>query len=717
MFGGGWANTSEDWHSASRSGLKPLRNKDPLADEILRQQQRFHETLAEPHLRFHIRVLAQTPAVARLLASVVGESAFEEGSYQLFDYAADDPLFEEVANGRKDLRSVPAPALAKLLGKRDIRLYDGMTGLANVAPVDQLTSVFRLPLASYGSPCCIRKNTDPPVQNADEMIVLGYDEQSALGSSTDEVRPLPRGIRTDLLVKHAFVAGVPGSGKTTSIINLLRQLHHRGIPFVVFEPAKSEYRRFKCLKDHRDARIQRLSRELQVYTPGNEEISPFRFNPLRLLPGISRDEHIENLITCFKAAMPMFAAFPAILGEALEGVYKEHPEPEKPPTMTDLQAVAETVLTGKDYSGEIYSNLRAAIDVRLGLLKRRAIGHVFQGGPDSPSIDCVLKGSTIIELGNLPVEQACLLTLFVLTAVRERVRTTAWSGDGVRFVIVLEEAHNIVGTGGDAVQSEEQADPKAFAAEFICLMLAELRALGVAIIIADQLPSAVAPEVIKNTASKLAFRQVANEDREELGGTMLFGPIETEEIARLQPGEAYFFTEGYFAPRRVRTPDLNAELNLPSPPVGKAILPYLRDDPWFIAAFEDRAFEALGKLMHEMEKLDAKRDEIRNLSRRMSDQLKATVDMGPEQRVEQRSKLARCAKALRKQLDSAFNVFVNDVYSPILGSVSQEEISSETLRAYYEHLVVRFESKIRPGVVRGLNFFDRKIKFCEGDSN
>jgi len=48
-----------------------------------------------------------------------------------------------------------------------------------------------------------------------------------------------------------------------------------------------------------------------------------------------------------------------------------------------------------------------------------------------------------------------------------------------------------------------------------------VRPVGVAIIIIDQLPSAVAPEVIKNTGSKLAFRQVDAADREIVGDAML----------------------------------------------------------------------------------------------------------------------------------------------------------------------------------------------------
>jgi len=69
-------------------------------------------------------------------------------------------------------------------------------------------------------------------------------------------------------------------------------------------------------------------------------------------------------------------------------------------------------------------------------------------------------------------------------------------------------------------------------------MLAELRALGEGMVIADQLPSTVAPQVVKNTGTKLAHRLVSNEDREDLGGAMLMGDTEIEELTRLGPGKA-----------------------------------------------------------------------------------------------------------------------------------------------------------------------------------
>ncbi len=78
-----YSDDNSDSFTAFREKLKPLSYKDPLADDILRQQRRFHETLRQPHLLFNIQVSAKTEATARLIGSVLAESAFEEGSYRL----------------------------------------------------------------------------------------------------------------------------------------------------------------------------------------------------------------------------------------------------------------------------------------------------------------------------------------------------------------------------------------------------------------------------------------------------------------------------------------------------------------------------------------------------------------------------------------------------------------------------------------------------------
>ena len=208
----------QGWHPGSRSPLRPLRREDPLADDILRRQRRFHETLILPNLSFQIVALAKTAPVARLLASVVAESAFADGTYRLF------PRRPDTVNPTADAHwPAVLSTLDFLCGADRADRYVGLARLGCVASVDELVGAFRLPIASYGSPYSIRKNTDPICYSDADLLILGYDQDPLCeGSVTDGA---PRGIRMDRIVKHLFVSGMPGSGKTTMIMRMAFELY------------------------------------------------------------------------------------------------------------------------------------------------------------------------------------------------------------------------------------------------------------------------------------------------------------------------------------------------------------------------------------------------------------------------------------------------------------------------------------------------------------
>ena len=56
-------------------------------------------------------------------------------------------------------------------------------------------------------------------------------------------------VDVDALQKHTIVCGVTGGGKTNTCFYLLGQLWKFGIPFMVIEPAKSEYRHMMLMSE------------------------------------------------------------------------------------------------------------------------------------------------------------------------------------------------------------------------------------------------------------------------------------------------------------------------------------------------------------------------------------------------------------------------------------------------------------------------------------
>ena len=62
-------------------------------------------------------------------------------------------------------------------------------------------------------------------------------------------------------------------------------------------------------------------------------------------------------------------------------------------------------------------------------------------------------------------------------------------------------------------------------------MLAEVRALREGIVIADQLPTSMAPEILKNTTLKITHRITSEDDRNLIGSSMSASNVQLEELS------------------------------------------------------------------------------------------------------------------------------------------------------------------------------------------
>ena len=673
--------------------IKPLRLYDPLADDVLRAQQRFHDELKKPHFLFGIKIGAATEATARLIASVFAESAFDDGSYRIFERSSQEGRTEEPTGPYADFHRLP-----------------------NLATAEEIKGAFRLPVASYASPLCIRKNTDPPRLTVKEKVVMGFDQElvtaqgAAIGKTANEVV-----LALNDFTKHLFICGMSGYGKTTLGNSILIQLHGHGVPFIIFEPVKTEYRLLRTLRGSNDPAAKALARDLRVYTPGNDSISPLRCNFLQGCPGIGLFEHVGNLLDCLLGSMPMLPMLPAILAEAMERVYEGRDMVTDPPTLSELIDVAKKILLEKGYSPETSSDILAALaEVRLGGLTRGSAGQVFQSRFSSPTTRELIQQPTLIEMDHLSKQYSSLLTMLLLMSIRENLITTPWTGGKPRLAIVIEEAHNLVGRTGPAKISEEAADPEAFAAEAICKLLVEFRALGVSVIILDQHPSRVAPEVVKATTSQIAFRQTYESDREEIGRAMLFGPLELEEIARLKTGETYFYTEALHGPRRIITEDLHSRLEFGEPMLREKIVPLIDSDTWFTEGARDRATAELIQLKEAMDAYDHQRlDSFSRLQRLFESHARIESGNGDGRNARLRALLTE-ASGLRKEMEANHQAFIRNSYRRFLVEANPAGFEDEGPGSFRDALVERFEGAIESGFSQGLKMIDDLISHCRG---
>ncbi len=104
-------------------------------------------------------------------------------------------------------------------------------------------------------------------------------------------------------------------------------------------------------------------------------------------------------------------------------------------------------------------------------------------------------------------------------------------------------------------------------------LLAEIRAYGEGLIIAEQIPAKLVSDVIKNTAVKIVHRLPAADDRQAVGATINLTEDQSAYLVTLSPGEAAVFTDGMDYPLLTRMPDgTGREISTPAPTASPGLL-------------------------------------------------------------------------------------------------------------------------------------------------
>src|SRR5690606_5962781 len=91
--------------------------------------------------------------------------------------------------------------------------------------------------------------------------------------------------------------------------------------------------------------------------------------------------------------------------------------------------------------------------------------------------------------------------------------------------------------------STDVGDPARKAVTMFTDMLAEMRAYGEGFIIADQIPSDLAPQIIKNTDVKIVHRLTAPDDRKVVAQSIDLNEEQTRHLTTLEPGVAVVHSE------------------------------------------------------------------------------------------------------------------------------------------------------------------------------
>ena len=496
--------------------------------------------------QYNVLVAGNDPRIAGILSHV--QSMMRGGSNAAFSVVN---LTAEKLNLQRDFLYYPWNINRRLLqcyrnvaawqsGKIDASLYR----VAYLMTLAETVNFFRLPedhndLVGIS----IRKNMQASLQlnervvRADNIIIgqLADNEDVSIGCS-------PRA-----LTKHMLVVGKPGTGKTTFAVNLLLQLYQRGIPFLAIEPTKSEYR----------ALIDAVP-ELQIFTPGNNSVSPFVINPFIPPKKISVEQYIPSLASAFKAAFSMPSPLDTIFQAAIQEAYtqygwKDYSTADDPDVQVfglhEFILVFKKLIAREKYSAEVKGNLQSAGVLRLrNLIDQNA--NIYDTTKSVP-IEDILSKPTILELNSIDnAEQKAVLMALLLINICVYTKHCQLGDGSLKNAILIDEAHVLFKAqdGGNSSASTTVTTLEN--------MVAEIRSYGTSVIIADQSPLAVGTGIVKNTDLKIVFQLVDAADCQLMAAATSMSDEQRAQIPQLNVGQAMVSYGLLKEPVMVQTPDI-----------------------------------------------------------------------------------------------------------------------------------------------------------------
>lgn len=310
----------------------------------------------------------------------------------------------------------------------------------------------------------------PPAQ------LIGQGEFTIGSVSYPGLASYPFRVARNELLRHVFILGPTGTGKSTLLLGLLVQLQATGIPFVVFDFKRN----YRCL-------LHLERRRTVVFTVGRNT-APLALNVLAPPAGASFEEWADALTDVIGTAYLLLQGARNVLKEALLAAHRTSGDAARlVDAFTLLQGDLERTRAGSRRYGWLESSARSLEELTKG---------GFGGALNATSatrIEDVLNYPVVFELHGFGDDQKRFFCLYVLQAILLLRKNGTARREELQHVLVFDEAHNVF----PKERIGEQSVPARLARE--------VREYGEAIIAATQ-QADVSESLIANSGFKFILR-------------------------------------------------------------------------------------------------------------------------------------------------------------------------------------------------------------------
>jgi len=326
----------------------------------------------------------------------------------------------------------------------------------------------------------------------DEKIVLEPPPAGAIGDgdyflgwvSYPGLDAYPWRIRRSELLRHLFLLGPTGTGKSTFILGLLQQLLADSQNFMVFDFKRN----YRCLLHAAEGIFHApCGQRLVVFTVGRD-VAPLALNALQPPIGVPFSEWAEALADIISNSYLLMQGARNVLKESLLQAYETHGEQA---TFSHAHELLSMEL-GKAKSGSR----------RYGWLESsaRSLDELSKGGFGSAlnaingmTVRSFLEIPVVFELQGLGDDQKRFFCLFLLQAVQFVRKNEHAAREVFQHALVFDESHNVF--------PKDQYGEVGIASRLV----REVREYGESIIAATQ-QSDVSESLIANAGFKIILR-------------------------------------------------------------------------------------------------------------------------------------------------------------------------------------------------------------------
>lgn len=319
----------------------------------------------------------------------------------------------------------------------------------------------------------------------DEKLVLDAppawligDGEFTIGSvSYPGLPPYAFRVGRNELLRHLFILGPTGTGKSTLLLGLLVQLLAARVPFMIFDFKRN----YRCLLRAPS------SDDLVVFSVGRNT-APLAINALLPPPGVEFEEWAEALTDTISTSYLLMQGARNVLKESLLQARVRHGEDATlAHTYQLLVHELDATRSGSRRYGWLESATRSVEELSKG-----SFGRALNATNSTP-VDDLLRRTVVFELHGFGDDQKRFFCLFFLHAVLLLRKNSNAPREALQHVLVFDEGHNVF----PRERLGEVSVPARLARE--------VREYGEAIIAATQ-QADVSESLIANTGFKLILR-------------------------------------------------------------------------------------------------------------------------------------------------------------------------------------------------------------------